>query len=285
MIMIIFALSLDLALGYGGIETLGHAAFFGIGGYAAGLYALHVSDEPLTGLVIGGLSAGLFGVLSGFLILRARGLALIMLTIALATMLLELANALRWLTGGDDGLRGYSVAPIFGYFEFDFLSRTAYFYGFAVAIIAFLVSRLIVNSQFGLTVRGIKGNQVRMELLGVPVLSRLITLYAISGTMAGIAGALSAQVTGLVGLNALSFVISGNVLIVLVLGGVGRLYGAILGAIVFVVLSDRAAAVDPFNWFFALGFALILVVWLAPDGIAGLFETGWNRIKPGGKAR
>lgn len=282
-IMIIFAISLDLALGYGGIETLGHAAFYGIGGYAAGLYALHVWSEPISGLLVASIAAGIFGIASGIVILRARGLTLVMLTLACATMLHEFANTLRSVTGGDDGLTGYRIDPLLGMFRFDLFGRTAYIYSVCILIAVYLVARAVANSSFGLTVRGIRTNSQRMELLGVPVLDRLVLLYAISGAIAGIAGALSAQVTKLVGLNTLAFTLSGNVLIVLILGGVGRLYGAVIGSIVFVVLSDRAAAIDPFNWLFILGGLIVVTVWLAPDGIAGRFSVLLRQFRERGR--
>lgn len=272
-IMIIFAISLDLALGYGGIETLGHAVFYGIGGYAAGFYALYVWQEPISGLLVAALVAGLFGVLSGIVVLRAKGLTLVMLTLACATMVHEFANSMRAITGGDDGLSGYRIDPVLGLFRFDLFGRTAYVYSVCVLIVVFLLARIVANSNFGLVARGIRSNSQRMQLLGVPVLNRLVLLYAVSGALAGVAGALSAQVTKLVGLNTLAFTLSGNVLIVLILGGIGRLYGAVIGSIVFVVLSDRAAAIDPFNWLFILGGLIVLVVWLAPDGIVGRFSA------------
>lgn len=268
-IMAIFALSLDLALGYGGIETLGHAAFFGLGAYGAGLWAMHVTSEPLSGLVAGAVIAAIFGLVSGVVVLRTRGLALVMLTLACATMLHETANSARSLTGGDDGLTGYTISPILGMWRFDLWGKTAYIYACVLLIVAFLIARLVANSHFGLTLRGIRTNPDRMRLLGVPVLARLVAIYAIAGALAGMAGALSAQVTGIVALNSLAFALSGNVVIMLVLGGTGRLYGALAGAALFVVLSDRAAALNPFHWLFGLGAAIILIVWLAPDGITG----------------
>ncbi|SMF12025.1 branched-chain amino acid transport system permease protein [Xaviernesmea oryzae] len=278
-IMIIFAISLDLALGYGGIETLGHAVFYGIGGYAAGLYALHVWQEPISGLLVAAIAAGIFGIVSGVVVLRAKGLTLVMLTLACATMVHEFANSMRAVTGGDDGLSGYRIDPVFGLFRFDLFGRTAYIYSVCILVVVFLIARVVANSNFGLTARGIRSNAQRMQLLGVPVLNRLVLLYAISGALAGIAGALSAQVTKLVGLNTLAFTLSGNVLIVLILGGIGRLYGAVIGSIVFVVLSDRAAAIDPFNWLFILGGLIVLTVWLAPDGIAGRFSALTQQLR------
>jgi branched-chain amino acid transport system permease protein len=271
-VMIIFTLSLDLALGYGGIETLGHAALFGLGAYGAGLYALHVSSEPISGLAAAALAGALAALLTGALILRTRGLTLVMLTLAVATLVAELASAWKSLTGGDDGLTGYQIAPLLGRFGFDLAGRTAYWYAAAALAVLFLVSRWLVNSPFGLTVRGIRDNPVRMRMMGVHVTRRLVMLYAISGAIAGIAGGLTAQVTKLVGLDVLGLGLSANVLIMLIIGGPGRLYGAFLGAAVFVILSDRAAAVNPFHWLFALGLVLILVVRFAPSGLLGAAE-------------
>ena len=276
MIQIAFALSLDLALGYGGIDSLGHVAFFGMGAYAAGLFAMYVSTEPLLGLVFAALIGALTGLATGPLVLRARGVTLVMLTLAVATMIEQLANAnvMKPITGGADGLFGFKIAPIFGIFPFDLAGRTAYWYALGVVAVVFLACKVVVNSPFGLVVRGIRDNPVRMRMLGVKVTSRLVMLYCISGALAAIAGGVSAQVTKLVGLDSLAFLLSGNALVMLILGGAGSLYGAIVGATVFVVLSDRAAAIDPFNWLFAIGLLLILAVRFAPRGIVGLV-TGW----------
>jgi branched-chain amino acid transport system permease protein len=277
--MVVFVLSLDLATGYGGIDTLGHSAFYGSGAYAAGLYALHLSAEPISGLLVGALAAALIAVLSGLLVLRSRGLTLVMLTLAVASALHEFANVAKGLTGGADGLTGYIIAPILGLFRFDLFGRTAYLYALAVFAVIFVFCRFLVASPFGLTIRGIKENPLRMRLLGIPVLRRLVALYAISATVAGIAGALTAQITGVVGLDSLGFLLSGNALIMLVLGGPGRLYGAVFGAIVFVVFSDRAAAIDPVNWLFGLGIALILVVRFAPRGLVDALHLFTRRMK------
>jgi branched-chain amino acid transport system permease protein len=282
MINIIFALALDLALGYGGVATLGHAAFFGMGAYAAGIYALYVSSEPVSGLVAGAIAGGIAGLMTGPLILRTRGLTLVMLTLAVATLLHELANSFKSVTGGADGLFGFKIAPVLGLYSFDLAGRTAYWYGAVVMAVVFFLCKALVNSPFGLTIKGIRENPVRMLMLGVPVVRRLVLLYAISGAFAGVAGALSAQVTKLVGLDSLAFTVSGNVLVMLILGGTGSLYGAFLGATAFVVLSDRAAAVSPFHWLFAIGIVLILAVRYAPQGIVGVIEVtaarlGWRR--------
>jgi branched-chain amino acid transport system permease protein len=284
LIMVIFALSLDLAQGYGGIETLGHAAFFGSGAYAAALYALHVSPEPLTGLLVGAGAAALVGLLSGIAVLRAQGLTQIMLTLACATLLYELANTLKRFTMGDDGLSGYDVAPLLGTFSFDIYGKTAYLYAAAVLLLVYALAKFVVNSPLGLVAQGIRENPVRMRLLGVPVTRRLLLLYTLSAAVAGVAGALSAQVNRIVGLDTLGFVVSANVLVMLALGGAGRLYGAIVGAVVFMIASDRAAALDPTNWLAALGVLLIVVVRFAPEGLAGLAARAYARWTGKGSA-
>jgi branched-chain amino acid transport system permease protein len=272
LIMILFTLSLDLAVGYGGIDTLGQGAFFGVGGYAAAFWALKVTGEPISGLVVGALAAAVLGVITGPIILRTRGLTLIMLTLAITSMLHEFAVTAKSITGGDDGLTGYTILPVLGIFHFDLYFRTAYFYSLAVLAVWFVIARIVVNSPFGLTIRGIRENPVRMRLLGVPIRTRLIGMFTLSGAMAGVAGALSAQVTGLIGTDTLTFLVSGNALISLILGGFGRLYGAFLGAALFYIFSDRAAAINPFHWYLGLGVMLILAVRFMPNGLTGLAD-------------
>jgi len=283
MIQVAFALSLDLALGYGGVDSLGHVAFFGMGAYAAGLFAMYLSSDPILGLVVAGIIGALTGLATGPLVLRARGVTLVMLTLAVATLLHELANAnvMKPVTGGADGLFGFTISPVFGLFRFDLAGKTAYWYSLGVVAFVFVVCKIVVNSPFGLVIKGIRDNPVRMRMLGVKVTSRLVVLYCISGALAAIAGGLSAQVTKLVGLDSLAFLLSGNALVMLILGGTGNLYGAIIGATIFVVLSDRAAAIDPFNWLFAIGAVLILAVRFAPQGVVGLIEQAARRVGMG----
>lgn len=279
LIMIIFALSLDLVQGYGGIETLGHAAFFGSGAYAAGLFALHVSPDPLLGLIAGAVVAALVGLVTGVVVLRVSGLTQIMLTLVCATLLYEAGNVAKSITMGDDGLTGYTIAPLLGRFEFDIYGHTAYLYTLAVLLVVYLFTQFLVNSPFGLTVQGIRENAMRMSLLGVRVGLRRLMLYTLAAALAGVAGALSAQVNNIVALDTLSFTLSANVLVMLALGGTGRLYGAVLGAVVFMVLSDRIAAIDPTNWLAALGVLLIVVVRFAPDGLIGLVDRLTARLR------
>ena len=273
-IMIIFALSLDLILGYAGIVTLGHAAYFGVGAYATGMLSAHMGwNEPISGLFIGGAAAGIVGYVSGWVLLRYHGLALIMLTLATSIMLYEFANVAETWTGGFDGLLGISIDPVLGLFENDLWGHTYYWYTLAVLFFVFLVSRRIVYSAFGRALVGIRENSGRMHSIGAPVHQRLVTIYVISAIIAGIAGALFAQSTAYVTLDVLSFARSGAVLIVLILGGTGRLYGAFIGSVVYMVVEDELSRLSPEFWEFGLGLVLVLVVMFFRRGLLGAVEN------------
>jgi branched-chain amino acid transport system permease protein len=266
----LFAISVDLILGYAGIVTLGHAMFFGLGAYTAGLLSARLGwGEPLSGLLLAGAVAGLVGFIASFLIVRVRHLALIMVTLGLGLLTYELANAMTWLTGGTDGLRGVNVWPVFGQFRFDLWGYTAYSYALAVLFVGFLVSRRIVHSSFGLALRGIRENIRRMPAIGSQYRWHLQKIYTISAVMAGVAGALLTQTTNTVALNSLSFERSADVVIMLILGGTGRLYGAIIGAVIFLVMRDQLSGVNPQYWYFWIGLMLMFVVLFMPRGILG----------------
>ncbi|MBP7001362.1 branched-chain amino acid ABC transporter permease [Amaricoccus sp.] len=265
----LFALSLDLVLGYAGIVTLGHAMFFGIGAYAAGLLSRAGWGEPLSGLVLAAALAGLVGWIASFLVARVRRLALIMVTLGLGLLTFELANAMSWLTGGTDGLRGVDTWPLLGVFRFDLWGYTAYGYALAALVAGFLASRRIVGSSFGLALRGIRENPRRMPAIGADDRGHLRRIYAISAAMAGAAGALLTQTTDTVSLETLSFQRSADVVVMLILGGAGRLYGGILGALIFLLARDRLAGMNPQYWYFWIGLLLMVVVLAMPRGILG----------------
>jgi branched-chain amino acid transport system permease protein len=267
----LFALSLDLILGYAGIVSLGHAAFFGLGAYTAGLATKFIWGEPLTGLVMAATVAGLAGFATSFIVTRFRHLALIMITLGLGLLLHEAANSAGSLTGGADGLQGMDVWPLLGVFKFDLYGRTAYAYALIVLALAFLLARRLVHSPFGLALRGIRENAVRMSAIGAPTRRHLRTVYTISAVLAGIAGGLLAQTTGTVSLEVLSFERSADVLVILILGGAGRLYGGIVGAIIYMVARDQFSGVNPQYWYFWIGLLLVAVVLLLPNGILGGF--------------
>jgi branched-chain amino acid transport system permease protein len=265
----LFALSVDLILGYAGIVTLGHAMFFGLGAYCAGLLTKAGWGEPISGLLISGAFAAFAGLVVSFLIVRVQHLALIMITLGLGLLTYEIANAMNWLTGGTDGLQGVDVWPLFGRFEFDLWGYTAYCYALAVLFVGVLAARRIVHSSFGLSLRGIRENPNRMPAIGSPYRRRLQTIYAISAGMAGIAGALLTHTTETVSLETLSFQRSADVVVMLILGGTGRLYGGILGAVIFMVARDQLAGINPQYWYFWIGLLLMLVVLVMPKGILG----------------
>lgn len=270
-ILILCAMSLDLLVGYCGLVTLGHAAFFGVGAYAAGIFALRASAEPLAGLVVGGAAAAVLGVVSGAVLLRSRRLTLIMLSLATVLIMQELANRLGWLTGGADGLQGIAMAPVAGQFAFDLFGRVSYVYAAVVLALGFLVFRSLVDSNFGRSLVGIRENEARMRAIGTPVDARLRVAFVAAAAMAGIAGALQAQVAEFVALNALSVDFSSEILIMLILGGAGRRYGAFLGAPVYVFMQDYLAREDPANWYLWIGLLLLAIVFLAPGGL-----TAWT---------
>jgi branched-chain amino acid transport system permease protein len=275
---ILFALSLDLVLGYAGIVTLGHAAFFGTGAYAAGILAANGWGEPISGLLAAGAAAGAVGFASGAIVLRTTGLTLLMQTLVVAAMLSELANKATGITGGADGLQGMEVWPIFGAFRFDLFGRTAYLYCAAVLLIGWLVVRSIVYSPFGRSLTGIRENVLRMHAVGAPVRRRKLIAYTISAALAGISGALIAQTAQFVGLGALGLERSGTVLIMLIIGGVGQLYGAFIGVTLYMIAQDRFSTIDPVYWYFWIGLSMIFVVIFARGGVLGLIERARRKL-------
>lgn len=273
LIMVLFAMSLDLILGYAGIVSLGHAALFGAGAYTAGILSAHLGwNEPVSGLLAAGAAAGAVGFVCGAVILYTRGLTLLMLTMAVTILLQEFANEQEHWTGGDDGLQGVVMDPLLGVFEFDLYGRTAYLYALAVLFVVFVAARAIVNSSFGQSLRGIRENERRMHAIGAQVYRQKLRIYTIAAVMAGIAGALLAQTTEFVALDVLSFERSGDVMIMLILGGAGRLYGAFLGAPAYMILQDHLARLSPEYWLFGIGALLVATILYAPEGLLGLLE-------------
>jgi branched-chain amino acid transport system permease protein len=262
-------LSLDLILGYAGIVSLGHAAFFGLGAYTAGIISKYGWGEPLTGLAIAAALAGAVGYAMSLIIARFRHLALIMITLGLGLLVHEAANSASWLTGGADGLQGIRIRPLFEHFRFDIYGRTAYAYSLAVLFLMFLVARRLIHSPFGLALRGIRENALRMPAIGAPSRAHIRKIYTIAAAMAGVAGALLAQTTSTVSLEVLSFQRSADVLVILILGGAGRLYGGILGAVIYMVARDQFSGLNPQFWYFWIGLLLVAVVMFLPNGILG----------------
>jgi len=259
-IVALFAVSLDLVLGYTGIVSLGHAAFLGLGAYASALFAKHVMPDPLVGLLFGMACATLLGALCSLTILRGTDLTRLMVTLGMALILMELANKLDWLTGGSDGLQGVMMGPVLGRFEFDLYGQTAAWYSLTVLLILFVLARRWVNSPWGGTLMAVRDNPLRAMAIGIPVHNRLAVVYTVAAALAGAAGALMAQTTGFASLDVFALERSADVMLMLVIGGVGWLYGGVVGAVVFKLMHDVIAGITPQYWTFWIGLFLVVLV-------------------------
>ena len=279
LVTILFAVSLDLVLGYAGIVTLGHAAFFGTGAYTVGMLAKHgIWNEPITSLILAAVVAAAAGLGSGLVLLRTHGLTLLMLTLCTMALLEEAANLAHVYTGGFDGLDSLPIAPLFSVFEFNPLyPRTQYLYVLTVLFLCFAFVRTLVYSPFGQSLTGIRENTPRMHAVGAPVRARLVVCYALSAAIAGIAGGIWAQANAYVNLGTLGLDRAATVLIILVLGGHGRLYGAFVGAVAYMVLAHFLSKVYPTAWQLGLGLLLVAIALFAKNGILGIGESLWHR--------
>ncbi|HUN92682.1 MAG TPA: branched-chain amino acid ABC transporter permease [Burkholderiaceae bacterium] len=275
----LFALSLDLILGYAGIISLGHAAFFGIGAYAAGMLAQHGWGDPLAGLAVSAACAAVAGFLTSFVVLRGADLTRLMVTLAIAMMLFDAANKFTDITGGVDGLQGMQSAPLAGRFPFDLYGRTGYVYAVVVLFLLFHVARRLTHSPLGASLQGIRQNAGRMPALGTPVAARLVAIYTIAAAFAGAAGALLAQTTQFVSIDVFAFSRSAELMLIVVLGGTGTLYGPMLGAIVFMVARQVLSGIEPQYWEFWLGALLLAIVLFARGGLLGLGRQIVHRLR------
>ena len=274
LIYILYALSLDLIVGYAGIVTLGHSAYFGLGAYVAGILAAKAGiGDPMVQLAAAAAAGALLGIGTGAIILRTKALTLLMLTLAITSVMLEIANKATALTGGADGLSGVIVAPIFGLFRFDIFGKTAYLYCLLALLIGWWLVRKMIYSPFGTSLTGVRENSLRMHAIGAPVYWRLVLVYTLSATIAGVAGGLITQTNQFVGLNVFSFESAGELLVMLILGGVGRIYGAFVGPVVYLIAQDLLAKQFPEYWYFGIGTMLVLVVMFARGGILGILDS------------
>lgn len=275
----LFALSLDLVIGYGGIVSLGHAAFFGFGCYFAGILTKYGVADPILGLGLAALVTGVLGFVTSFLVLRGSDLTRIMVTLSVGVLLGEIANRMPWLTGGADGLQGVAPGLLLGRFEFDIFGKIAYGYSLAVTFVLFVIARRFVFSPFGWSIRAVKENALRTSAIGIPVNGRLVVVYTIAAAYAGVAGALLAQTTSFVSLDVLAFHRSANLLLVLIIGGTGYLYGGLVGALLFKVVQDALANFTPEYWEFWIGLILVVIVLIGRDRITGLPMAVLRRLR------
>jgi branched-chain amino acid transport system permease protein len=283
-ILALFAVSLDLVLGYAGIVSLGHAAFFGAGAYAAGLFAKHVTGDPLVGLLVGAAVAALVGLVTSPLVLRGSDLTRLMVTLGIALILYELANRFDELTGGADGLQGIVMKPLLGTFSFGLSGRTAYAYSLVVLFVLVLLARRLVHSPFGYSLEAIRDNRMRATAIGIPVNARLAAIYTIGAGYAGVAGALLAQTTGFTSLDVFDFHRSADVMLMVIIGGTGYLYGGIVGAVVFRLLYDILSRYTTTYWQFWLGLFLIVLVLVGHERLVRPFHRMAALLRPRGAA-
>src|SRR5580704_14841175 len=275
----LFALSLDLILGYAGIISLGQAAFFGFAGYCAGLLAKYgLITEPVLALLVSGVAAAALGLVTSFLVLRGSDLTRLMVTLGVSLMLGELANRYSNITGGADGLQGVTIEPILGRFRFDLYGHNGYVYSLIVLFVCFLIARRVVYSPFGLSLRSIKGNALRAAAVGIPVKWRLVAIYTLSAFFAGIAGALLTQTTAFCSLDVFSIDRSADLLLVLIIGGTGYLYGGLIGAVIYKFLQDWISTLTPQYWQFWIGLVLVVIVLVGRDRIGAANEAVRNAI-------
>lgn len=279
-IVALFAVSLDLILGYTGVVSLGHAAFLGMGAYTAALFAKLVMPDPLVGMVVAIVVSMVLGAVCSLTIIRGSDLTRLMVTLSVGLILMELANKLDWLTGGADGLQGVVMGPVLGRFEFDLAGRTAAWYSISVLLLLFVLARRLVNSPFGATLKAIRDNRLRAMAIGIPVTQRLAVIYTVAAGIAGAAGALLAQTTGFASLDVFEFHRSADIMLVLVVGGTGWLYGGVAGAIVFTLLQNLISAITPQYWTFWIGLFLVVLVLVGRERLI----RPWTWFGRGGKA-
>jgi branched-chain amino acid transport system permease protein len=280
LILGLFALSLDLALGYAGLVSLGHAAFLGLGAYTAGIMASRGVNDPTLGLVVASLVAGLAGLVTAPLVLRGTDLTRLMVTLGVSLMLGELANRNAWLTGGADGL-DFTIGRVLGRFPIDFTGRrAAALYSYVVVFALFALARRMTRSSFGQSVQAIRQNRLRAGALGIAANRRLVAIYAIAAAYAGAAGALLAQTTQIVSLDIFDFHGSADVLLTLIIGGPGYLYGGLIGAAVFIGLRDLISGATPEYWEFWIGLMLVALVTVGRERVETAVKRLARRLRP-----
>lgn len=280
LIMVLLVLSYDLLLGFAGVLSLGHAVSFGLGAYVAGWLSLAGWTEPISCVLAGGLAAAVLAAAVGPFLLRLTGLPLLMVTLALGALVFEAAHKSTRITGGDDGLAGIQFAPVLGVFDWGLGGATAYLYVLAWLTLLFVLVKRIVASPFGVVLQGVRENAARMKLIGNPVTAQLTAAYAIASAIAGIAGALFTEANAFVGLGVLAIDTSVDVLVMLVLGGVGGLHGALLGAPLYMLLKHFTQQWNPFYWMLIIGTLLVAVVLLGRGGLLGMLGSAWRRLAP-----
>jgi branched-chain amino acid transport system permease protein len=266
------AMSVNFLLGFTGVLSFGHAAYFGLGAYGAGFCLKFLAPSTPLSLICGMLLGGIAGALLGALIVRRRGVYFAMVTIAFGQVFYYIAFRWSAVTGGDDGLRGFSRQPIdLGLFSVDILSNATYFYYFVLLCFALItaVMAFILRSPFGRTMIAIRENERRARFLGIPVERHIWIAFTLSCFFMGFAGALYALTNNFADPRGLHYSQSGDFVMMAVMGGMRTFWGPLLGAAVFVVLQDYLSSIT-INWMSFVGLLFVAVVLLFPRGLLGV---------------
>ena len=278
LIFAIFAMSLDLLMGYAGIMSLGHAAFFGVAGYATGILMVKCGIDNLwIGAACGILLAAIVAAIFAIIALQARGIYSILITFALGQLLYSIATKWRSVTNGDYGLWGLSL-PTLGIFHFEFSTTYFYYFVFMTFVICFFLLYRIVKSPFGKAIQGIREGESRMQALGYNTwLFKYIT-FVISGMFAGVGGVLFAYHSGIVTPNDLAVTNSGFVMLMMIAGGTGTIYGPPIGAAAIIIIQYYAGIITTERWPLILGGIFVLTIMYARAGIGVYLYERWNRV-------
>jgi branched-chain amino acid transport system permease protein len=278
MIFAIAALSLDLLIGYGGLISFGHAAFVGLGAYAVGILSAHGVHDAVIALPVALLSSALFAYVTGVVCLRTKGVYFIMITLAFGQMVFFTASSLAPY-GGDDGLT-IAARNTLGGFAFFRSEGSLYYLIWGCLLGAYCFCRMLVGSRFGRVFRGAKENALRMETIGFNVYRFQLAAYVIAGMMAGLSGFLLANATEFVSPAYMSWQRSGDLIIMVILGGLGSLHGAIIGAGAYLLLEEWLSAFTE-DWKVIFGPFLVLVVLFARGGLLGMGKDLVRRLSRG----
>lgn len=274
LVMALAAMGLNLLLGYTGVLSFGHAAYFGLGAYGAGLTLKYVAASTPLAILAGTLLGGIAGTLFGLLLVRRRGVYFAMVTIAFGQVCFYIAYKWDDFTGGYDGLRGFVRAPLdFGLFKLDIAGNGTLFYYFVLFVfgVAVGLQALILKSPFGRTMLAIRENERRARFLGLPVEKHIWLSFSISCFFTALAGTLYALLNNFADPLGLNYVMSGNIVMIAVMGGMRTFWGPLVGAVLFVMLQDYVSSMTT-NWMFFVGTAFVLVVLLFPRGLMGLLQ-------------
>jgi branched-chain amino acid transport system permease protein len=270
LIFAIVAISLDLLIGYGGLVSFGHAAFFGLGAYGAVLFAVTLGLNPWIAIIAGVLTATVGATVIGFFCVRMRGVAFLMVTLAFAQLLYSGAVKWRWLTGGSDGIGGLSRPSLLWIDLADPIAM--YLFTLAIFVICLYAMRRVISSQFGHALVGVRENEVRMRAIGCPTKTIKLVAFIVAGAFGGVSGALYGLYNGFVSPDSLSWSMSGMFILMVVLGGAGSLVGPAIGAGVFLLMKHLVSSQTQ-HWLLIVGIIFVFCVMFCRSGIYGLLDN------------